>query len=229
MDNDKAEPNRAAGTRRRGRPFNSFAGSSLGYGEALEAALKIVERKGLKALSMQLLAKDLGVSRAPIYSHFKSRDELVSAVIDHTLNRVLEQNALEIKDWKQRLRQIAMTILDTNTRYPEVAAEMVRTGFPDTEAGRKASRAFARVFASAGANREEIPTLILTFSALTLGLDLELRGLQQLEATGRTSQKRMADIDLRRGTTLPRTPLGEESAKQAVEILILGTERFLEK
>lgn len=51
----------------------------------LDAALTVVARDGLRASRMEDVASEAGVSRQSVYYHFRSRDEVVSALIDRGL------------------------------------------------------------------------------------------------------------------------------------------------
>lgn len=50
--------------------------------------IKIAQKNGLKSLNMNEVAKGLNVSKATIYNHFKSKEELVYFMVVHLLNRL---------------------------------------------------------------------------------------------------------------------------------------------
>jgi len=49
--------------------------------ELLAKAIKIIESDGIQALTLGVLAKELGTSRSAIYRHFSSKDELIKKVM----------------------------------------------------------------------------------------------------------------------------------------------------
>jgi AcrR family transcriptional regulator len=57
----------------------------------LEAAHRRLAREGYSALSMREIAKDAGVNHALINYHFRSKDQLVIAVLDDANRRLLER------------------------------------------------------------------------------------------------------------------------------------------
>jgi AcrR family transcriptional regulator len=67
------------------------------YGETkakiLDAAFKRLAREGYAALSLREIAKDAGVNHALINYHFRSKDQLVIAVLDHANQRLLERQS----------------------------------------------------------------------------------------------------------------------------------------
>src|SRR5689334_1739740 len=59
----------------------------------LDAAFRRLAAEGYAALSMREIAKDAGVNHALINYHFRSKDQLVIAVLDHANQRLLERQS----------------------------------------------------------------------------------------------------------------------------------------
>lgn len=57
----------------------------------LEAAYQRLAREGYAAMSVREIAKDAGINHALINYHYKSKDELVIAVLDEANRRLLER------------------------------------------------------------------------------------------------------------------------------------------
>lgn len=55
----------------------------------VEAALTLVDREGLDALTVRRLAEHLGTGSASLYRHVASRDELLVLLVDHVLGEVV--------------------------------------------------------------------------------------------------------------------------------------------
>src|SRR3982074_2174908 len=60
-------------------------------GKILEAAFRRLAREGYAALSMREIARDAGVNHALINYHFRSKDQLVIAVLDEANRQLLER------------------------------------------------------------------------------------------------------------------------------------------
>jgi AcrR family transcriptional regulator len=60
-------------------------------GKILEAAFRRLTREGYAALSMREIARDAGVNHALINYHFRSKDQLVIAVLDEANRQLLER------------------------------------------------------------------------------------------------------------------------------------------
>jgi AcrR family transcriptional regulator len=70
-----------------------FAGADPGDTKVkiLDAAFRRLAREGYAALSMREIAKDAGVNHALINYHFRTKDQLVIAVLDEANRRLLER------------------------------------------------------------------------------------------------------------------------------------------
>jgi AcrR family transcriptional regulator len=56
----------------------------------LDQALTLASRHGLEGLSLGMLAESLELSKSGLYAHFRSKEALVLAVLEHTKARHLE-------------------------------------------------------------------------------------------------------------------------------------------
>lgn len=74
-------------------PPRLLAEAGLGETKAkiLEAAFRRLAREGYAALSMREIAKDAGVNHALINYHYRSKDQLVIAVLDAANRQLLER------------------------------------------------------------------------------------------------------------------------------------------
>ena len=90
--------------------------------EWLEAGLQALSKGGVAALTVEGLAKSLGIAKAGFYWHFKNRDDLLRQLLDywtHEITEVITANPelLALKP-KSRFIRAAEIILDFDlTRY----------------------------------------------------------------------------------------------------------------
>src|SRR5690625_7655455 len=54
----------------------------------LKASLKLFMKNGIKKVSIQMIAKEAGVSQVTIYNYFGSKDQLVDEVIAYYVNNL---------------------------------------------------------------------------------------------------------------------------------------------
>jgi AcrR family transcriptional regulator len=97
----------------------------------VEAGLRIAARPGLEALSFRALGTELGVDPTAIYRHFRSKDELMCALLDELHRQVLAQLPTQ-SDWRQRIRDLAEHTLAAHIAHPAVSVEspVLTTGGP---------------------------------------------------------------------------------------------------
>lgn len=84
--------------------------------ELIRDALKLFYRNGFTATGMDLVAKETGVSKTSIYKHFRTKDELILAVL-----RLRDEN---FRNWLfRRLEELADTPQDQLLAMFDVLAE----------------------------------------------------------------------------------------------------------
>jgi AcrR family transcriptional regulator len=136
--------------------------------EWLEAGLHALSEGGISAITVEGLAKALGIAKAGFYWHFKNRDDLLRQLLDYWLHEITEVASenpqLLALEPKARLAQLAEMILEYDlTRY-EIAIHQ----WALQDAG--AARAVRKV------NRIRLDYVRRAFSELGFtGDDLEMR------------------------------------------------------
>jgi TetR/AcrR family tetracycline transcriptional repressor len=96
-------------------PSDEPAGS-LSREQVAQAALEILDREGLAALSMRRLAKALGVGTMSLYWYVSGRDQLLALVVDAVLGEVvLPPDELP---WAERVRRISNAFRGAMAAHP---------------------------------------------------------------------------------------------------------------
>jgi AcrR family transcriptional regulator len=72
----------------------------------VEAAIKILDRDGLDAVSTRKIAEDLGTGSASLYAHVSSRDELIELMVDRIAAEI-EVPEPDPEHWRGQLRDYA--------------------------------------------------------------------------------------------------------------------------
>ncbi|MDR2985942.1 MAG: TetR/AcrR family transcriptional regulator, partial [Nocardiopsaceae bacterium] len=98
-------------TRRRREPISRDA--------IVAAAVRLLDREGLAALSMRRLAEELGTGAASLYWHVGSKDGLLDLVLDQLIG---EQHVPEpdSEHWKDQLKDVARTQRRISLRHPYI-------------------------------------------------------------------------------------------------------------
>jgi AcrR family transcriptional regulator len=114
----------------------------------LVAAVSIVEKEGLGAVTMRRIARDAGVNTAAVNYHFGSRARLVESVLDASMGHAVDDWAMVMNmEWlgpAARLHCLLHLLLEGISRYPG----MVRTHLFDPDVSDLATAAFSREFSS---------------------------------------------------------------------------------
>jgi len=93
----------------------------------LDAAVDFVEREGLDALSLRVLAAELGVTPMVIYRHVRSKDALVDLVVEQLVERQAEEVEQRWpRSWQGRMRLLAEQMRAAFEIHPAVLTAVQR-------------------------------------------------------------------------------------------------------
>jgi AcrR family transcriptional regulator len=98
----------------------------------LEAAVRLMDREGLDAVTMRRLGRELGVEAMSLYNHVEDKDALLRGI----LARVLAEFELPQDpdlDWIERVRQMARTFRELLLRHPGVIPLLSEKSGPITD------------------------------------------------------------------------------------------------
>ncbi len=82
----------------------------------LDAAVRIVDREGLAALSMRRVGADLGVEAMSLYRHVPGKTALLDGVIERVFAEL--QRNVDHLDWRDAFRSLARSFLELMRRHP---------------------------------------------------------------------------------------------------------------
>lgn len=147
----------------------------------LQAALELVDREGLDALTIRRLGSELDVDAMAIYRHAASKDDLLDGLIDITMAELhLDPDA---GDWRAQLHGLADQIRAASRAHPNVFPLLLTRPLSTSLATRPRSvlRITERVLAllrGAGLDAASTVSCYRRFISWTLGRLLEeLRGV----------------------------------------------------
>jgi len=83
------------------------------------AAVSLLDREGLSALSMRRLAEELGTGAASLYWHVGSKDGLLDLVLDHVIGEGKVPDP-DPERWREQLKDIARAQRDASLRHPYI-------------------------------------------------------------------------------------------------------------
>jgi AcrR family transcriptional regulator len=85
----------------------------------VDAAIELVDRAGLEALTMRALARQLDVGTMTLYGYFRDKRELVDAMVDALAERA-PVPALR-GSWRERLAELMAYLHRSLAAYPQLA------------------------------------------------------------------------------------------------------------
>jgi AcrR family transcriptional regulator len=107
---------------RKGRP--KAGKGALDRERIIRAALALVDRDGLEALTMRRLAESLGVDPMALYHHLPGRRALVSAMIGKVFGS-FEVRAPPRAGWKRKVKSFAAAYRAMALAHPNLVLELV--------------------------------------------------------------------------------------------------------
>jgi AcrR family transcriptional regulator len=94
----------------------------------LETAISRADQGGLEALTMRILAEELGVVPAALYRHIANKDDLIDAMVDMVFAEIrLPAGGAE---WATSMRRRAMSVLQALSRHRWAIGLMESRGNP---------------------------------------------------------------------------------------------------
>ena len=85
------------------------------------AALEIVDREGLDALTMRTVAHSLGTGAASLYAHVASKEELLELVIERAIGEVMTPREPDPERWLEQVKEYARAIRIVFARHRDLA------------------------------------------------------------------------------------------------------------
>lgn len=93
---------------------------------AAETALALIDRDGLDALSLQSVARAIGVSAPSLYHHFKDKEELLTQVARYMLEEINREQERWSDDWETRTIELSLATRRVALRHPNAAPLAMR-------------------------------------------------------------------------------------------------------
>jgi TetR/AcrR family transcriptional regulator, tetracycline repressor protein len=108
--------------------------SGLTRDEIIDAALGLIQRDGIAAVTMRRLADEIGVTPMALYHHIPSKKQLLDLAVDRVGEDV--HIAHDGRPWIDQMRDYAMSWRAELHRYPGVAGYLLRQDAPPSMAWR---------------------------------------------------------------------------------------------
>ena len=206
-------------------PSPAIKRRNLSQEKILRAALKIVRKQGISALSIRKLAESLDVTSMAIYRHFDNKDALLSALLDEFIQaaKLLPEDELPWDEWilyvGQRMWEVLadepdwITLLGRIEMNPEGLGFMMKGLQTLTKAGFSFPDALEAFFAMAH---------------ICVGASFVSQGVRQLTAgvqSGRHGEDYFENLQNRFGAIQPL--IAAQQVERSLAFLIAGMRQRL--
>jgi AcrR family transcriptional regulator len=133
----------------------------------LDAALRIIDRDGVVAVTVRGLATEVGVSPMSLYRHFASKDHLYDLLLEHALQQLVPPAKQPSRSWRQRLEDTARHTRDVLLRHPNRMPLLTRVAVRDPSP-RRFEQLLALVWPERVTSKRRLET-ILAVIGVTVG------------------------------------------------------------
>ncbi len=134
------------------------------------AALELIEKNGLEALSMRSLAAALGVDPMAMYHHIPSKAALIVGLYNTVLAELIP-DAISTESWRDGLKTLARQYRNLALRHPKLFPSLIASN----ENTSNAYRAFERLYGlmlKTGLSAEKVVHASEAFFAFVTGFAL---------------------------------------------------------
>lgn len=133
--------------------------------EIIEIAARLVDTLGYDGFSMRTLGDELGMSAMGVYSYFKSKDDLLHAVLD-TMQDLIDTASVPGEYWEDTMHRVCESMRTANLAHPQIRLMHYRIG------GRWSQSHYEglyRLFLEQGIPEETYATIFRTLTSYVSG------------------------------------------------------------
>src|SRR5436190_4498318 len=149
-----------------------------------EAALAIVDRDGLDALSMRRLGAALGVEGMAIYRHFPNKAAVLAGIVEVLLAELVIPPPSNVP-WQAVFREVSRAYRALLLRHPHAIPLLAALPLSDPAAARAAGAVMAQLRA-AGFDAQTALKTLATITSYVIGVAQWELGTEPLRAAGQS-------------------------------------------
>ena len=153
----------------------------------IAAAMDLIEKDGVEAVSMQRLAMELGCGLVALYSYVPSK----SALLDGVANAVMSQVPSPVvgaASWQEQIRAQARTFRELARAHPRCAIVLVTRPAPSATVLRPVEQALTTL-RSAGFGPRDAMHIVRAITMYVMGSLLSEFGIAPVSATGDADER----------------------------------------
>jgi AcrR family transcriptional regulator len=152
----------------------------------VDAAVRVIDKDGLDALTMRRLAHDLGVEPVTVYRQLPNKEAILAAVAEH-LWRDMRPETPEGDDWRAQVRAMWLGLYALMRAHPNAIPVIAKGGtYSASAAGGIAG--MVALLRDAGLTPDQAGELMHILSACLVGFGFALVWSREIAAGGRPEQ-----------------------------------------
>ncbi|HZP72467.1 MAG TPA: TetR/AcrR family transcriptional regulator [Gaiellaceae bacterium] len=128
------------------------------------AALALVDREGLDAVTLRRVADELGASAASLYDYVESKDALVELILDRVLGEIETSDLPDGRPWQEQVKDVIRRTREVFARHGDIA----RATLGRIPAGPNALRGMEVMLAVL--RTSELPVQVVAYAGDLIGL-----------------------------------------------------------
>jgi AcrR family transcriptional regulator len=97
----------------------------LSRDRVLRGAIELADERGIEALTMRTLARELGVEAMSLYNHVANKEEIVDGMVDVVMDEINDATSGISGDWKTAMRQRILAAREILLRHSWVPGVLV--------------------------------------------------------------------------------------------------------
>ncbi|HLZ47370.1 MAG TPA: TetR/AcrR family transcriptional regulator C-terminal domain-containing protein [Candidatus Limnocylindria bacterium] len=188
-----------------------------------EAALAVVDRDGLEALSMRRLGAELGVEGMAVYRHFPNKAAVLAGVVEVLLAELAIPAPSDVP-WQDVFREASRSYRALLLRHPHAIPLLAALRLTDPAAARAAGAVMA-VLRHAGFDAPSALKTLATITSYVIGVAQWEVGTAPLRAAGQSFEL-PADADPYLVELLPQLAEDDcdETFEYGLDVIVRGLE-----
>ncbi|WP_460902745.1 TetR/AcrR family transcriptional regulator [Paraburkholderia jirisanensis] len=200
---------------------------SLTHSDLAAAALRVIDRDGLSALSMRTVAAELGVGAMSLYRYVEDREAMERLVVDEVLASVETESGLATS-WDRQIAQLAARIRNAVGAHPSIVP-LLMLHRHDSQAVKRCAETFLQILTNAGFNGTRRVIALRTLVSYLSGV-LQAQYLAPLDGpgTGAMVDTPRSEYPLLSATArVARRVRPDEEFRKGLEIVLCGLTSLL--
>jgi AcrR family transcriptional regulator len=144
----------------------------LSQQSVVDAALAILDRDGLDAVTMRAVAQELGTGAASLYAHVSNKDELAELMLDRVMGEISVPDP-DPDRWQDQVRALARETVRILTGHPGIARVALETLIPVGPNALAGTERMLALFRAGGLPDRVVALAIDLFATFTTAVALE--------------------------------------------------------